>query len=263
MYNSRLTLLSKACQRGWERDRRGGRGLCRRRTPGWLPDYALFMACKRHFGIRSWTDVGREDIRLRRPEAAGAVPVGCCGRTWSCSPTCNICFSGSGTLCGPTPPDRTSRSSATCPSMWPWTPPMCGRSRSISSWTTRLRPHGGGRGAAGLLLRRRPAVGQPPVQLGRHEGRRLRLVDPPRRRRRGKLYDVIRIDHFRGFEQLLGRALRGDDRQERPVGQGPGHGLCCGVLTGWFPQHGLHRRGSGLPDAGGPQPCGTRPVCRA
>ena len=37
-----------------------------RRTARWLPDYALFMACKRHFGMRSWTEWEDEDIRLRR-----------------------------------------------------------------------------------------------------------------------------------------------------------------------------------------------------
>ena len=47
------------------------------------------------------------------------------------------------------------------------------------------RSHGGGRCAAGLLLqRRRPALGQSPLRLGRHEAGRLRLVDPPGGRRR-------------------------------------------------------------------------------
>ena len=32
----------------------------------WLPDYALFMACKRHFGMRSWTEWEDADIRLRK-----------------------------------------------------------------------------------------------------------------------------------------------------------------------------------------------------
>ena len=32
----------------------------------WLEDYALYMACKRHFGMRSWTEWDDADIRLRR-----------------------------------------------------------------------------------------------------------------------------------------------------------------------------------------------------
>ena len=34
----------------------------------WLPDYALYMAVKRHFGMKAWTEWD-EDIRLRKPEA--------------------------------------------------------------------------------------------------------------------------------------------------------------------------------------------------
>mgnify|MGYP001073277620 CR=1 FL=1 len=35
----------------------------------WLPDYALYMACKRHFGMKAWTEWEDEDIRLRKSEA--------------------------------------------------------------------------------------------------------------------------------------------------------------------------------------------------
>jgi len=34
----------------------------------WLPDYALFMACKRHFGMKAWTE-WPDDIRLRQEGA--------------------------------------------------------------------------------------------------------------------------------------------------------------------------------------------------
>ncbi len=34
----------------------------------WLEDYALFMACKKHFGYRDWLSWD-EDIRMRQPEA--------------------------------------------------------------------------------------------------------------------------------------------------------------------------------------------------
>ena len=36
---------------------------------GWLPDYVLFMALKRHFGMRAWTEWEDEDIRLHKEEA--------------------------------------------------------------------------------------------------------------------------------------------------------------------------------------------------
>lgn len=42
-------------------------------------------------------------------------------------------------------------------------------------------------GAAGLLLRHRPALGQPPLQLGVPQGHRLQVVDRPHRRGRQAL----------------------------------------------------------------------------
>ena len=65
VYNSRLKLLAKAKKRGWERDREEVTAFVAENAR-WLPDYALFMACKRHFGMRSWTEWEDEDIRLRR-----------------------------------------------------------------------------------------------------------------------------------------------------------------------------------------------------
>ena len=65
VYASRLKLLAKAKKRGWERDREEVTAFVAENAR-WLPDYALFMACKRHFGMRSWTEWEDEDIRLRR-----------------------------------------------------------------------------------------------------------------------------------------------------------------------------------------------------
>ena len=67
VYNSRLKLLSEAKKRGWERDREEVTAFVAENAR-WLPDYALFMACKRHFGMRSWTEWEDEDIRLRRSQ---------------------------------------------------------------------------------------------------------------------------------------------------------------------------------------------------
>ena len=65
IYESRFSVLQKAKDRGWERDQAEVAAFqaenCR-----WLPDYALYMACKRHFGMRSWTEWDDADIRLRR-----------------------------------------------------------------------------------------------------------------------------------------------------------------------------------------------------
>ena len=40
------------------------------KNSAWLPDYALFMAVKRHFGMAAWYNWPDEGIRLRTPEAA-------------------------------------------------------------------------------------------------------------------------------------------------------------------------------------------------
>lgn len=71
VYESRFTLLEKAFDRGWDRDRAAVDAF-RAKNSAWLDDYALFMALKRHFGMAAWTEWPDADIRLRRP---GAVAV--------------------------------------------------------------------------------------------------------------------------------------------------------------------------------------------
>lgn len=68
LYQERLPLLEKAFRRGWDRDRDEVRRF-EEENAAWLPDYALFMALKRHFGMRSWQEWPDEDCRFRRQEA--------------------------------------------------------------------------------------------------------------------------------------------------------------------------------------------------
>ena len=68
IYNGRFPLLHLAMERGWERDADKAKAFSEE-NDAWLPDYALFMALKRHFGMSAWTEWPDEDIRLRRPEA--------------------------------------------------------------------------------------------------------------------------------------------------------------------------------------------------
>ena len=68
IYENRFRLLEKATERGWKRDAEQVKAFTEE-SAGWLPDYALFMALKRRFGMQSWTEWEDEDIRLRRPEA--------------------------------------------------------------------------------------------------------------------------------------------------------------------------------------------------
>ena len=68
IYRSRFRVLQKAADRGWERDA-GAVAVFAAENAGWLDDYVLFMALKRRFGMKAWTEWEEEDIRLHRPEA--------------------------------------------------------------------------------------------------------------------------------------------------------------------------------------------------
>lgn len=65
LYESRFPLLEKAKARGYTRDREAIEAFARE-NEAWLPDYALFMALKRRFGMKPWTEWDDEDIRCRK-----------------------------------------------------------------------------------------------------------------------------------------------------------------------------------------------------
>ncbi len=68
IYFSRFEVLKKATERGWERDRDAVAAFARE-NGAWLENYCLYMALKRHFGMKSWTEWEDMDARLHRPEA--------------------------------------------------------------------------------------------------------------------------------------------------------------------------------------------------
>ena len=68
IYLSRFDLLRKAADRGWAKDAEAVAAF-EKENAGWLPDYVLFMALKRHFGMRAWTEWEDDSIRLHKPEA--------------------------------------------------------------------------------------------------------------------------------------------------------------------------------------------------
>ena len=67
VYESRFDLLEKAFDRGWDRDRDAVAEYASKNA-AWLDDYALYMALKRHFGMKAWTE-WPADIRMRQPDA--------------------------------------------------------------------------------------------------------------------------------------------------------------------------------------------------
>lgn len=69
LYSSRYPLLRLAKERGWNRDAAAVDKFCKK-NEGWLPDYALFMACKQHFNMKPWMEWDDEEIRLRKSAEA-------------------------------------------------------------------------------------------------------------------------------------------------------------------------------------------------
>ena len=67
IYENRFRILKLAADRGYERDLKQVEIFIRDNT--WLGDYTLFMACKRHFGMKSWLEWPDEDIKMRRSDA--------------------------------------------------------------------------------------------------------------------------------------------------------------------------------------------------
>lgn len=67
LYAGRRRLLHSAYRRGWERDRREVSAFYEENR-GWLRDYALYSAAKRHFGMKPWTEWEDEELRLRCSE---------------------------------------------------------------------------------------------------------------------------------------------------------------------------------------------------
>lgn len=64
----KMPLLYLAFQRGWQRDQEQVSHFAWENR-SWLPDYALYMAVKEHFGGVSWMEWEDEEIKLRRRSA--------------------------------------------------------------------------------------------------------------------------------------------------------------------------------------------------
>lgn len=66
LYRGRFPLLEQATKRGWVRDQVLVENFVRENV--WVTDYALYMALKRHFDGKPWNQ-WTEDIRMRSPAA--------------------------------------------------------------------------------------------------------------------------------------------------------------------------------------------------
>ena len=68
LYQNRLDLLRLACDRGWQRDYADVQAFAKE-NEDWLEDYALFMAIKRHFGMIPWYEWPDDEARLHKKDA--------------------------------------------------------------------------------------------------------------------------------------------------------------------------------------------------
>lgn len=230
IYAGRFPLLQKAAERGWKRDRELVEQF-EEENAFWLPDYALFMALKRYFGMAAWTQ-WPEKIRLRDGKEMERFRVLLAEDIRLFTYIQFLFFSqwkklrayakekGIGII-GDMPiyvamdsadvwsdPDSFQLDEENLPTQVAGVPPDY-FSKDGQLWGNPLYNWDGMK------------------QDG--YGWWIRRVDGA-----GKLYDVLRIDHFRGFESYWAVPYGEETAKNGRWIKGPGMNL-VGVLTGWFP----------------------------
>ena len=233
IYESRFAVLQKAKDRGWERDQAEVSAF-QAENSRWLPDYALYMACKRHFGMRSWTEWEDADIRLRKsPEVLERYRTllredvelftylqFLFFRQWN---RLRDYLHGLDIQVIGDLPIYVAMDSADV-----WAEPESFQldDQCVPTEVSGVPPDYFS--ADGQLW------GNPLYAWDRMQadgfGWWIRRVDGA-----SKLYDVIRIDHFRGFEAYWAVPYGETTAKNGHWVKGPGMNL-VGVLTGWFPQ---------------------------
>ena len=229
IYEGRYPLLELAKQRGWERDKKEVEAFMKE-NEGWLPDYALFMALKRHFKMQAWTE-WPEDIRTHRREAVASWRAKLKDdeelftyiqylffKQWK---DLKAYINKQGVRIIGDLPIYVAMDSADV-----WAEPEM----------FRLDSHGRPTEVSGVPPDYFSADGQlwgnPIYNYAAMEkagfGWWIRRVGGAR-----KLCDVIRIDHFRGFESFWAVPYGEKTARNGKWVKGPGMKL-VGVLTGWF-----------------------------
>jgi len=247
IYEHRFTLLAKAKERGWERDRAQVSAFAAENRR-WLPDYALFMACKRHFGMKPWTEWEDEELRLRQSAAVLERYRALLRedvelftylqylffRQWQALR--DYVHSRGVEIIGDLP-IYVAMDSADV-----WSEPSFFRlnSRCVPTEVAGVPPD--------YFTADGQLWGNPLYRWDRMKedgyGWWIRRIDGA-----GKLYDVLRIDHFRGLESYwavpYGEKTARNGRWEK----GPGMEL-VGVLNSWFPHMRFIAEDLGYPTPG-------------
>ncbi len=231
IYESRFPLLQKAKDRGWARDAAEVRAF-EKENEGWLPDYALFMALKRHFGMKSWSDWPDESARMHekaalerwRGELREDVELFTYIQflfftQWS---ALKKYINGLGIRIIGDLPIYVAMDSADV-----WSEPKMFRldERRVPTEVSGVPPD--------YFCEDGQLWGNPLYDYDAMErdgfGWWIRRVGGAQR-----LYDVIRIDHFRGFESFWAVPYGEETARNGEWIKGPGMKL-VGTLTGWFP----------------------------
>ena len=216
--------------RGWERDREAVAAF-ESENSRWLPDYALFMALKRHFGMKSWTEWPDEGARLHRADALVRYRAELRGdvelftyiqflffRQWS---ALKSYINGLGIrIIGDIPIYVAMDSS----DVWSEPEKFQLDERNVPVEVSGVPPD---YFSADGQLWGNPLYDYEAMQKDGFEWWIRRIGGA------AKLYDVVRIDHFRGFESYWAVPYGETTAKNGRWVKGPGMAL-VGVLTGWF-----------------------------
>ena len=232
IYETRFPVLREAFRRGWTRDKAAVDAF-RKENP-WLPNYALYMAVKSHFGMKSWLEWPDEAIRVREPEAVARYEEELAEDTAFYTYLQYLFFKQWGEL-------RDYIHSLGLRVIGDL--PIYVAMDSADVWA---EPEFFQLGEGNVPTE---VSGVPPDYFsadGQLWGNPLYDYDKMRqdgfgwwiRRVEGasRLFDVIRIDHFRGLESYWAVPYGAETAREGHWRKGPGMDL-VGVLTQWF--HGL------------------------
>ncbi len=230
LYTGRFALLEKAKARGWRRDRAAVEAFAAE-NGRWLREYTLFMALKRYFGMRAWMDWPDEGARLHDPAALAhyrrelAADVELFTyiqflfyRQWGALKTY---INGLGIRIIGDVPIYVALDSADV-----WSEPDKFRldSRNVPTAVAGVPPD---YFSADGQLWGNPLYNYDAMRQDGYEWWIRRIGGA------AKLYDVIRIDHFRGFESYWAVPYGEKTAKKGRWVKGPGMDL-VGVLTSWF-----------------------------
>ena len=167
---------------------------------------------------------GPPNTRFRQPDAMTAL-LNDSGRDIAIEQVIQFFFAEQWSArCALTAPSARSASSATSPSSSATTPPTSGRTPKSSSSTTSANPR-----ASPVF---RPTTSPPPASAGAIRSTTGALLEErgfdwwvARIRRSLALYDIVRLDHFRGFEAFWSIAADEETAINGHWVKAPGHAL--------------------------------------